>query len=142
MLHVIITLALLVVLILAIIKKFNVSAVMIFMSIAVLAVYSLVTGTSMMGDASTGSLFLDVYESFRSVMVSQMGGSILTMISILGYISYMNFLKATEAFALVVSKPMRKLNKPYLLGALAIIVGIILKLAFKNYYISHLRIVI
>ena len=132
MLHVIITLALLAILILAIVKKFNVSAVMIFMSIAVLVVYSWVTGTSMLGEESTGSLFLDVYESFKSVMVSQMGGSILTMLSILGYISYMNYLKATEAFAFVVSGPMRKLNKPYLLGALAILVGIILKLALTS----------
>ena len=97
MLNVIITLAVLVLLIVAIIKNWNVSAVMIFMSIAVLVGFSLITGTSLMGEKSTGNLFLDVYESFQSTMSTQMGKNILTMISILGYIAYMNHLKATEA---------------------------------------------
>ncbi len=132
MLNVILTLAVLVILILAIVKKYNVSAFMIFGSILVLAVFSFVTGTSMAGDKSTGSLFLDVYEFFKTTTSSQMGNSILTMISILGYIAYMNYLKATEAFAFVVAGPMRKLNKPYLLAAVAVIIGIILKLALTS----------
>lgn len=132
MLNVVITLAVLVILIWAIVKNYNVSAVMIFMSIIVLAAFSLITGTSLMGEKSTGNLFLDVYESFQSTMSTQMGKNILTMISILGYISFMNYLKATDAFAFVVAGPMRKLNKPYLLGAITIVVGIIVKLALTS----------
>jgi DcuC family C4-dicarboxylate transporter len=132
MLNVIITIAVLVVLVLAITKKYNVSAFMIYMSIVVLVLYSWITGTSMLGGKTTGSLFLDVFESFKTTMGNQMAGSVLTMLSILGYISYMNFLKATEAFAFIVSGPMRKLNKPYLLGAIAIVIGIVLKLALTS----------
>ena len=132
MLNVILTLAVLVILILAIVKKFNVSAFMIFGSILVLIVFSLVTGTSMVGEKTTGNLFLDVFEFFKTTTSSQMGNSVLTMISILGYIAYMNYLKATEAFAFVVAGPMRKLNKPYLLAAVAIVIGIILKLALTS----------
>ncbi len=132
MLNVIITLAVLVILIVAIIKNYNVSAVMIFMSIVVLTAFSFITGTSLAGEKTTGNLFLDVYEAFQSTMATQMGKNILTMISILGYISFMNYLKATEAFAFVAAGPLRKLNKPYLLGAITIVVGIILKLALTS----------
>ena len=56
-----------------------------------------------------------------------MSSGILIM-SVMGFVTYMNHLKASNLLALLAAKPLRRLKSPYVVVVLAIVVGAILKL--------------
>ncbi len=132
MLSMIITIVLIALFIYGIIKKLNPAMLLIIISVITLGVWQLVTGTSVMGENSTGSLFIDLFELIYATAKTQVAGALLVIMSVLGYVEYMNSIKASEYLASIVAKPLRKINKPYLLATAVIVLGTILKLAIPS----------
>ena len=122
MIPIIATFVLLAVVILGVIKKFNLVALFCAVSLGSLMIYSVVTGKSVIGDATTGNVVLDVFEYMFNTMKTQFSGTVMVSATILAYMGFMNKIGASQAFTVLLAKPLMKIKQPYiLLGAIIII---------------------
>ncbi|MFZ7130841.1 MAG: C4-dicarboxylate transporter DcuC [Eubacteriales bacterium] len=132
MLEVILTLLMISIVVYAIIKKFHAATAIFAVSITALVLWTLITGNSLQGEETVGNIFLDVFEFLHATMQTQMAGNVLVVMVIMGYVGFMNHLKASEAFTILVSRPLQKISNPYLLAGMLIIVGASLKLVIPS----------
>ena len=122
MIPIIATFVLLALVILGVIKKFNLVALFCAVGLGSLMVYSAVTGNSVIGDATTGNVVLDVFEYMFNTMKTQFTGTVMVSGTILAYMGFMNKIGASQAFTVLLAKPLMKIKQPYiLLGAIVII---------------------
>ncbi len=128
MIQILVTVLMIVVVMLAIIKKFHATTVLFAVSIVALLGYSLVTGTSVMGENSTGNLFLDVFELLRQTTETQVAGNGLICMLFMGYIQMMEKLQASDLFAMYIGKVISKIKQRYLLTAMLTVLCACLKL--------------
>ena len=112
--------SLLVVLVFAILKKMQPVMVLWVLGTIALVVMALVSGTSP-AEASSGNAILDVFEYFKECMGSQFAGNALLIMSVMGYVGYMNYLKAGDLFAVLVARQLQKLKVKYLVVALVVV---------------------
>lgn len=124
----IVTLAMLALLMYGIMKKYDTMLLLLAIGTIVLVLFSVVTGTSPLGEATIGSVFLDCFEVIRTSSESMLAGTGLVVMSVMGYVSYMSYIKASDLFAMVLSKPLKKINKPYVIATATIVVGALIKL--------------
>lgn len=124
---VILTLAVLCVLILGVIKKYNAVLLLSFLGVVAAILYSLVAGVSMTGDTTSGSIVLDVFELYHNQWSKVLSTSALILIAIIGYVGYMNYLKASDMFAILIAKPFIKFKnaKWVVLGVMFFLVWVI-----------------
>ena len=127
MIPIIVTLIMLAVLILGIVKKANIQMLLLSVGVITLLGYSLITGNSVAATPS-GSVFWDVFEVIKEQAISNLSGVGLIVMSVMGYVAYMNYMKASQLFAYVVSKPLKKIRKPYVIASLTLVVGAFMKL--------------
>lgn len=120
--QVIVSILMFVVILVAIQKKFNPITTLLITGTAVLLLWSIFTGYTPLGEATTGSHILDTFEYFKTVCINYFPTGIIIM-AVLGYVGYMNNLQATDQFAQLLAKPLRKMKNPYLVGALVIFLG-------------------
>ena len=111
-----------------IMKKYDTMLLLLAIGTIALLIYSIVSGTSVMGDASCGNILLDCFEVIRTSSESMLAGTGLVVMSVMGYVSYMSYIKASDLFAVTLSKPLKKINKPYLIATATIVVGALIKL--------------
>ena len=115
-------------LIFAISKKLNATTTLFCIGFIILAVMSLINHTSVMGEDSIGSGFLDLFEYLAKQFASQTTKSGILIMSVMGFVFYMNHLKASNLLALLAAKPLKKLKSPYIAVGLAVFIGAVLKL--------------
>ena len=129
--QVVISILMFVAILIAIQKKFNPITTLLMTGTVVLLLWGIFTGYTPLGEATTGSPILDTFEYFKTVCINYFPNGIIIM-SVLGYVGYMNHLKASDLFAQFLSKPLRKLKNPYLVGALVILLGYIFVTALPS----------
>lgn len=113
---IIVTMILFALVLLVLKKKVNFAISMTMLGLLGILVGSLLNGTTPMGDATTGVLFFDLFEFFKTVgLVDIITGPGLNMLTILGYVAYMDSLKASTLFALLASKPIARIRNKYLI---------------------------
>ena len=120
--QVVVSILMFVAILIAIQKKFNPITTLLMTGTVVLLLWSIFTGYTPLGEATTGSAILDTFEYFKAVCIKYFPSGIIIM-AVLGYVGYMNNLQATDLFAQFLAKPLRKLKNPYLVGALVILLG-------------------
>lgn len=116
-----------------VLKKYN--PVLIFFTAGILlAIYLIIaTGYTPLGENTTGNLFLDVFAFIGSEFKNQLGGVGTNLMVVAGYAAMMTHIGASAKLAAVATKPLLKLNKPYLILALLYIVGVILKMMITSH---------
>lgn len=120
-LSVILTLLLLAGLIVGIVKKLNPVMLLFFLSVVGLLVYGAITGTGLAA-TTTGNALLDVFAYFDETWKSGFTGNALIVICIVGYVGYMNHLKASNIFAILVAKQLLRFkNAKWVAGVVAIV---------------------
>ena len=118
---VILTLLLLAGLIAGIIKKLNPVMLLFFLSVVGLLIYGLITGTGLAA-TSSGNALLDTFSYFDETWKSGFTGNALIVICIVGYVGYMNHLKASNMFAILVARQLLRFkNAKWVAGVAAII---------------------
>ncbi len=65
----------------------------------------------------TGSMFLDIFEKIRAILVSRAGGLGLQIMAVGGYARYMDKTGASRAMVQILSQPLKLLKSPYLVLA-------------------------
>ena len=132
MIKVIVTFALIAILVVAIIKKFHTISVFIGISLIGLILWSLITGNSIQGDATTGNLFLDVFQYFCDTLKKTISSNMLVTASILGYVGFMDKIGASVAFTNLLAKPLSKIKQPYILVGVLVAVECFMKLVVPS----------
>lgn len=73
--------------------------------------------------STTGSKWFDIFEMFESVAKSQLTGVGLIIMSAGGFSTYMNKIGASRSLVEAVSKPISRLQNPYILLVLSYFIG-------------------
>lgn len=116
---VIFALLMLAVLVWAIMKKLQPVMVLWVIGTVVLIIIGIINGAGVAA-TSSGNAVLDAFEYFKECMGSQFSGNALLIMSVMGYVGYMNYLKAGDLFAVYVARPLQKLKAKYLLIGLVV----------------------
>lgn len=130
-LQIIVSILMFVVVLVAIQKKFHPVTTLLAVGVVVLVLWGgifSVTGA----ETSSGSFWLDAFEVFKESCMTYIASTGLTVMSVLGYVALMNHLHATDLFAYYLSRPLKKVKNPYLVGALVIIIGVIFLTALPS----------
>lgn len=132
MLSVILTLAFVALMLFALSRKLYAQTILFFIPVIGMIIWTLITGKSMMGDATCGNLLLDVFEYGRDRMISAFTGIGVTICMAMGYSAYMTKIKAAPMFAALLCVPLKKLKSPYVVAALGIIMGTVIKFGIPS----------
>lgn len=116
-----------------ILKNYNSMFIFFATGILVFLGISIFTQTSVLGDSSTGNIFIDVFELVSGQFKSSVGGIGATLMAVTGYAMYMTHLKASNLLAGLATKPLAKLNKPYIVLGFIFVVGIFLKMTIPSH---------
>lgn len=127
-LYVLLTALLVVAAVVMILKKVDTRLTFLFLGVIGLAVATIVTGTSVMGDSTTGSLVLDIFDVIRSKFISTIQGTGIRLMMIGGYVMLMNHVKAADVLALGAAKLLKGVKNPYIVLGLVYAIGAILKI--------------
>jgi len=127
-LYVILTALLVVAAVTMILKKMDTRLTFLFLGVIGLAVATIVTGNSVQGSSSTGSLILDIFDVIRAKFVSTIQGTGIRLMMIGGYVMLMNHVKAADVLALGAGKLLKGIKNPYIVLGAVYVIGAILKI--------------
>lgn len=125
---VILTLLAIVCAVFAILKKFNSRFAFIALGILFLFLATVIKGTSILGDSTTGNIFLDIFDFMRIKLKDTAGGLGSTIMVGGAYVLFMNHIKASNVLAEGASKVLRRLRRPYWVLAGVFLIGSCLKI--------------
>lgn len=112
-----------------IIKKFYPQGVLFVAGFLLLCTAILLKDTPILSEkASIGSNFLDIFQYLKDTFSKTTAGLGLTIMVVGGFAKYMDHIGASKALVKITTKPMKKLNSPYLVLALTYILGQILNI--------------
>ncbi|EGR9007384.1 anaerobic C4-dicarboxylate transporter DcuC [Vibrio vulnificus] len=114
-----------------ILKNYNPQAVLFFTGIVLMAI-SIFTNNASFVAKSTGWMGFDIFEYISQVFSKQSGGLGLNIMLIGGFALFMSAIGASQVMVKVAAKPLMKLNSPYLMLALAFILGQALSLFISS----------
>ena len=112
-------LVMLAVLVWAIMKKFHPVMTLWAVGTISLILLAIVTHTGAAA-VSSGNVILDAFEYFKECCGSQFSGNALLIMSVMGYVGYMNFLKAGDLFAVYVARPLQKIQAKWIVVGLTV----------------------
>ena len=127
-LYVILTALLVVAAVTMILKKVDTRLTFLFLGVIGLAAATIVTGQSVLGDSTTGNVWLDIFDVIRAKFVSTISGTGIRLMMIGGYVMLMNHTKAADVLALGASKLLKPIKNPYIVLALVYMIGAVLKI--------------
>ena len=131
--RILLTLVLFAGVVLAFNKKTNPAITLMMAGILSLLVGGLVNGYNPLGAKTTGFLLFDIFEYFRaSSVVDTIARTGVRTMAILAYVAYMDHIKASTLFALVVSKPILNIKNKYILAGAVYLLTILLILVIPN----------
>ncbi len=132
-LQIIATIAAVALLIYAISKKLNATTTLLCIGFIILAIMSIINQTSILGEDTKGSAFFDLFEYIANQFATQTTKSGILIMSVMGFVYYMNYLKASNLLALLAAKPLKKLKSPYVAVIIALLIGALLKLFIPSH---------
>ena len=114
--------------VLAILRKFNSRFAFIGLGLIFLLLATIIKNESVLGNESTGNMFLDIFDIMRIKLKTTTSGIGATIMTGGAYVLFMNHIKASNVLAEGASKVLCKLKKPYIVLAGVFFIGSILKL--------------
>ena len=130
-LQIIISVLMFAVVLFAIQKKFHPVTTLLAVGVVVLFLWGGIVGVTGV-EAPTGSFWLDAFEAFKESSMTYIASTGLTVMTVLGYVALMDHLHATDLFAYYLSRPLKKVKSPYLVGALVILIALIFLTALPS----------
>jgi DcuC family C4-dicarboxylate transporter len=117
-----------------ILKKYHPQSVLLLTGIVLLLIahFSGMTTLSDLVKKSTGFGPFDAFEFIRDTLSVRLGGLGLQIMLIGGFATYMSAIGASQVLVRVTSRPLQRLNSPYLLLGLALLLGQFLSLFISS----------
>lgn len=131
-LSVVLTLALLVVLVIAILKKFNILATLTFLTFVGFFFATVLTGASTIAEGGTGNMWLDIFEQFKNSFASTLAGNGLLIMVVMAFAGYMNKIKASDMFAGLVAIPVSKIKAKWVLVLISPLIGLLFQIIIPS----------
>ncbi len=131
--NIIVTIILIGLLVYGVFKKANASMLLLGLGIAGL-LYATVVNGSVLGENTVGLAFFDVFEYTEDQFIAQLSSNIIILSTVMGYVTYMNSLKATDMMCLLLAKPLSVFKKApmVIVGFIIIIVAVLKWVVFSN----------
>ncbi|MFA6849555.1 MAG: C4-dicarboxylate transporter DcuC [Selenomonadaceae bacterium] len=99
-----------------IIKKFYPQGVLLTAGMILLLAACLLGNTAILeGKQSSGSAFLDIFNTIKVLLSSRVAGLGLTIMSIAGFAKYMEYIGASRSLFALVASPVKYIKSPYVL---------------------------
>ena len=95
-----------------ILKKMDSKLVFFFVGTVALLVVTLITGESVLGDKTTGNMYLDVVDVIRTKFISTVQGTGIRLMVVASYVMLMNHMGASKVLAAAVGRVLVKLKSP------------------------------
>ncbi len=129
----ILTLAAIAVVVICIAKQFYAPMTLLIMSIVILFITTTIKDVSILGKATQGNMYIDIFEYVRTKFASAFTSNGIILLPIFGYATYMTKLNASKLLACLAIKPLKKIHAPYWVGIpLAVVIGAVLRLAITS----------
>lgn len=122
---VVVTLGLFALLLLAIVKKYNILTTLTLLTIVGYACATVMTGVSVLGEDGSGNMWLDIFEAYKNSISSTLAANGFLIMVVMAYSEYMNKIKASDMFAGLAAIPLTKIKSKFLLTVLSPIVGVL-----------------
>jgi DcuC family C4-dicarboxylate transporter len=132
MFNVLITFAIVAFMVYVLAKKLYPHTVLMIFSILILVIYTAVTKVSVLGNATTGNMYMDVLQYVVDNFISTFRTTGILIMTVTGYAGYMRKIKASDMLAALFANPLRKLKSPYLVCVLAIILSELIHIALPS----------
>ncbi len=106
-----------------ILKNYNPPQAVLFLTGIAMMTIAIFTNNAVFVDKSTGWIGFDIFEYIRNTFSNRAGGLGLKIMLIGGFAMFMSAIGASQVMVKVAAKPLMKLNSPYLMLAMAFILG-------------------
>ena len=116
-----------------VLKKHNPLLVFFGAGIIIHFYLAIARGYTPLGEKTMGSIYLDIFGFITSEFKSQLGGVGSNLMMVAGYATLMTQIGASEKLATVATKPLRKINRPYLILAFLYFIGVVLKMMITSH---------
>lgn len=123
---VVLTLALFVLLVLSILKKYNILTTLTALTFAGFFFATILTGVSVLGEDGSGNIWLDIFESFKNSVSGTLAANGFLIMVVMAYSSYMNQIKASDMFAGLAAIPLTKIKSKFILTMISPLVGVLI----------------
>ncbi|MGX8715275.1 MAG: hypothetical protein ACSW8A_05935, partial [Lachnospiraceae bacterium] len=120
------TIIIFVLLILGIMKKINLNLLLLGETLLIL-IFLTITKGSGLGEATTGSMILDMFAYIANYLASNIGGVVFSMIFVSAYVEVMKHLGATTRLANALSKAVGKIHSRPLVIGLVILISALMR---------------
>ena len=132
MLNLIITIVLIAICIFLINKNFNTQLVFLFMGLGLAFAITVVTKTSV-ANASSGNIYLDIFEALKETFISNFSSTGMSVIPIYAYSVYMNKINSSQVLGQLIARPIAHAKNPYFIGTfLAIMLCGLMRIAIVS----------
>ena len=115
-----------------ILKKYNAIFIFLAAGIIILMMASILTNSSVMGKATTGNMFIDIFAYITKSFTTNTAGIGSIIMAVTGYAMYMSHIKASTKLAVLATKPLARMHKPYLVLSGIFLIGMALKLVISS----------
>ena len=137
LLKIILTLLIVFLMIFLISKKYNTVMILFIMSFFIMLIYTLYTGNSVLTENSSGNNIIDIFEYIVRDFSNQTVKIGILLMSVIGFIKYMEHIQAINLLVQLISKPLKKIKRKRIIIVFTIFLVAILKLFIP----SHLGVV-
>lgn len=137
LLKIILTLLIVFLMIFLISKKYNTVMILFSMSFFIMLIYTLYTGNSVLTENSSGNNIIDIFEYIVRDFSNQTVKIGILLMSVIGFIKYMEHIQAIDLLVQLISKPLKKIKRKRIIIVFTIFLVAVLKLFIP----SHLGVV-
>jgi DcuC family C4-dicarboxylate transporter len=132
MVNILVTFAVVAFMVFVLAKKLYPHTVLMLLSIVILLVHSSITKVSVLGNAATGNMYIDVFQYVVDQFIATFRTNGMLIMTVTGYAGYMKKIKASDMLAALLANPMQKLKSPYLVCALTIVLSELIHVALPS----------
>lgn len=115
-----------------ILKKYNAIFIFFTSGIIIMLIANALTGTPILGKATLGSPFLDVFGFLSNSFKKNLSNIGMIIMIVTGYAAYMKHIQASTKLAYLASNPLSKIKNKYLVLSGMYLIGMALKLVITS----------
>jgi len=132
MIEIIISIAAILLLAVLIVKKYNTAIALLLCGIILLAAAVILGHPVLNSETTTGFIVLDIFKNIETAFLSQLGNIGLTLMTLMGYSTYMTYIGANDKTVEIMLKPLGKIKSKYVLVPIIFLLGNLLSLVVPS----------
>lgn len=132
MVEIIISILAIILLTVLIVKKYNTTIALLLCGIILLGAAVVLGHPVLDAENTTGLAILDIFKNIETAFLSQLGNIGLTLMTLMGYSTYMTYIGANDKTVQIMLKPLAKVKSKYVLVPIIFLLGNLLSLVVPS----------